>query len=1072
MNSPFKFLDPFGPKDRDVFFGRDEEIEALYELALRGRLLLVYGLSGTGKTSLVQCGLRNRFDNTDWLPIFVRRGDNINRSLEEELAKKAGDRTKKDNLVDKVASIYKYNLRPVYIIVDQLEELFILGDEAERDKFIQSLQDLLQSGLDYQIILIIREYLGRLYPFEKKLPSLFNYRLRVEPMNFSNVEKVITGSCAQFNITLEEPKRNIRQIMDNVSSGKAVIQLPYLQVYLDRLWREVYEHSRAKNTREPHPEDVSEDGFPPLTFTSRDIDELGQIEDVLEQFLHSQENDISKRLMQQYPNLPDQPVRQVLDLFVTEEGTKRPALFSRKEGQPLQLKEIEHTPAAQLPQDALQEALTALDKARILRIGEQQIELAHDSLAVLIDRDRSIGQRQRNQIKREVKFFYKAHQKGGPFLTRKMVRKIRYGFPDLQLEPELEKYIDESEANYEREKREKAAQQQREQKMRRQRVLLGLISAALVIALGLFVWALREKAKADRFASAFFESEAEKFAWAYDFENKKFEIINRSGTIIGDYLWEDPQQFHNGIAIARRNGQYHWLEGGDTISKGYSWLHPTDENVYLGIIGLKRVALDPLDGESKDDVKPSVQSLKEDTMGDGMWLNPFQSESKYGFKNLSDDIIILPKYEIVQTFFDGLAPVKMNEKWGYIDQSGLRIGSALFDQPVLEMPYKGTFRIQETGKQGIAHISGEEILFPQYQSISDFSEDLASVNKKGKWGFINVEGREVIRPVFSNAGNFSEEVAAVQVGESWGFIDKKGQLVIDPTYSYCSDFSGGLARVQQNGLWGFVDKKGRMVISPIFENAGDFTEGKTPVQKNGLWGFIDKNGGMVIPPEYEFAGNFKAGRAPVQEGGMWGIIEENGAIVSSSIYEFTGIFSEGRARVQKDALWGFIDLNGKEVISLDFEYAENFAEGRARVLKDGLWGIIDSTGKFILPNNYSRIEQIGAGKFLVVQGNTVGLIAFQNDSISGIARRLPCEYESIGFLQDDYLMVKKDGKWGFVFWNDDTVEPVKIIPCRYDAVTPFSEDGFARGFVDEFTMDFYINRKGEMLVNLSEENSE
>ena len=34
MKSPFKFLDAFTLKDKDAFFGRDQEIDTLYSLVL------------------------------------------------------------------------------------------------------------------------------------------------------------------------------------------------------------------------------------------------------------------------------------------------------------------------------------------------------------------------------------------------------------------------------------------------------------------------------------------------------------------------------------------------------------------------------------------------------------------------------------------------------------------------------------------------------------------------------------------------------------------------------------------------------------------------------------------------------------------------------------------------------------------------------------------------------------------------------------------------------------------------------------------------------------------------------
>ena len=85
--SPFKFLDAYTREDRDIFFGRERETEEMYQKVFESKILLVYGISGTGKTSLINCGLANKFEESDWLPINIRRGRDINSSLEDELKK-------------------------------------------------------------------------------------------------------------------------------------------------------------------------------------------------------------------------------------------------------------------------------------------------------------------------------------------------------------------------------------------------------------------------------------------------------------------------------------------------------------------------------------------------------------------------------------------------------------------------------------------------------------------------------------------------------------------------------------------------------------------------------------------------------------------------------------------------------------------------------------------------------------------------------------------------------------------------------------------------------------------------
>ena len=221
--SPFKFLQPYTREDRAIFFGRDEEIEQLYKMVFQADIILVYGQSGTGKTSLVQCGLASRFQPTDWLDLFVRRKDNINDSLREALLRMAQSPVREGaSLSQLVKSVYLDYFRPVFLIFDQFEELFIFGEKPEQQQFIQDIAQLQEAGLSCKVIIVMREeYLAHLYDFEKVIPEIYNKRLRVEPMGGQNAHQVIQQSCEKLGIQIVDAPRTIRKITENVSGGKA-----------------------------------------------------------------------------------------------------------------------------------------------------------------------------------------------------------------------------------------------------------------------------------------------------------------------------------------------------------------------------------------------------------------------------------------------------------------------------------------------------------------------------------------------------------------------------------------------------------------------------------------------------------------------------------------------------------------------------------------------------------------------------------------------------------------------------------------------------------------------------------
>ena len=136
VRSPFKFLDAYTREDRDLFFGREEEVEELYQFVQKNRIVLVYGPSGAGKTSLVQCGLANRFEATDWVPFYISRGNDLNESLLAEVGSSralGGAPLSDEGLLDALERISTRYVRPVYLIFDQFfDPSAILEDIAKR----------------------------------------------------------------------------------------------------------------------------------------------------------------------------------------------------------------------------------------------------------------------------------------------------------------------------------------------------------------------------------------------------------------------------------------------------------------------------------------------------------------------------------------------------------------------------------------------------------------------------------------------------------------------------------------------------------------------------------------------------------------------------------------------------------------------------------------------------------------------------------------------------------------------------------------------------------------------------
>jgi len=411
-NTPFKFLDSYAPEDKDVFFGREKEIEELYYKIFESNLLIVYGSSGTCKTSIIQCGLAGKFLESDWLPIIIRRGSNINESVTKALNQLALTPLKaKNSVVQNIQSIYLDHFKPIFLLFDQFEELFIFGNENEINEFINNLKNCLEANLSCRFIFILRgEYLENLAVFEDKIPSFFSNRIRIEKMTRKNASSVITEPAKLFNIKVSADFPTT--VIDRLSGGKSSVELTYLQVYLDRL----YKSALKKNPQNP-------------VFDKELIDQSGQFDDILAEFLEEQ---ISKT---DNPN----DALNILKAFVSNEGTKKQ--MSSVDVLNF-LKAIEKS----IPPESVDKYILQFIDLRILKDKDEsgKFELRHDALAAKIFEKISFSEKELLEIRQFISNRFNDYRKRGSYLEASDLEYILPYRNRLSLDDEQKKFVDAS----------------------------------------------------------------------------------------------------------------------------------------------------------------------------------------------------------------------------------------------------------------------------------------------------------------------------------------------------------------------------------------------------------------------------------------------------------------------------------------------------------------------------------------------------------------------------------------------------------------------------------------------------
>ncbi|MFC2089206.1 NACHT and WD repeat domain-containing protein [Bacteroidota bacterium] len=449
--SPFKFLDAYTKADRDIFFGRDREIEELYHKVFENKILLIYGVSGTGKTSLINCGLGNKFEESDWLPVNVRRGTGIVEALWNQLKQydislqgkeqratgneetpshrhtvaPSSDQAK--GIVKLLQSVYLDHFKPIYLIFDQFEELFIFGSKEERQEFISIIKAIKDSDVQCKMLFSIREeYLASITEFERLIPEIMQNRMRVEKMSRSKAMDVISGPCKVHEIELEDGFEEA--LLDKLVPEGNEVELTYLQVFLDKVFKEASQQSSVGSGQ-------SSGG---LKFTISILDKLGNVSDLLGSFLEDQISQLEN---------PDSGLT-VLKSFVSIKGTKRQITYE-------EVFESCRSLGHEVEEEELKELINKFVDLRILRDKDEngRYELRHDSLAAKIYEKITLVEKEVMEVRLFIENAYRL------FLTRKVklsgddLRYIESYEDRLFLTKELQDFVDGSKESLEAEKR-------------------------------------------------------------------------------------------------------------------------------------------------------------------------------------------------------------------------------------------------------------------------------------------------------------------------------------------------------------------------------------------------------------------------------------------------------------------------------------------------------------------------------------------------------------------------------------------------------------------------------------------
>jgi WD40 repeat protein len=263
--NPFPGLRPFGIEESHLFFGREGQSEEVLRNLAQNRFVAVIGASGSGKSSLMYCGLVPILHGgfiteagSDWQMITTRPGNDPIGNLATSIAR-AGAQNKQDSsekdiqitgavlrrsskgLIEALKQQVYNGSSNILLMVDQFEELFRYKKSRrdavtfnESEAFVKLLVEVVrQSEVPVYTILTMRsDFIGECSQFQELTSLINDSNYLIPQMTRDDFKDAVTGPVAVGGATIDP--NLVQQLLNDV--GDNPDQLPILQHALMRTW--------------------------------------------------------------------------------------------------------------------------------------------------------------------------------------------------------------------------------------------------------------------------------------------------------------------------------------------------------------------------------------------------------------------------------------------------------------------------------------------------------------------------------------------------------------------------------------------------------------------------------------------------------------------------------------------------------------------------------------------------------------------------------------------------------------------------------------------------------------------
>jgi hypothetical protein len=398
-----------------------------------------------------------------------------------------------------------------------------------------------------------------------------------------------------------------------------------------------------------------------------------------------------------------------------------------------------------------------------------------------------------------------------------------------------------------------------------------------------------------------------------------------------------------------------------------------------------------------------------------------------GFVDRKSGVEVIPRrFEVVQPFSEGLAGVRINGRYGFIDETGAVAIAPRFDE--VGRFYQGLAEVLVEGKAGVIDRRGDIVVPPRFERAIPFTKHVIIARNRPWWSDLPWLGTlsSHLRP-YPNFDGFDGRFGLYSISAGW--LTRQDFYLSQ--FEFETEGRGLIWATTQDrytGPFGLLRADGTWQIEPQYSHVQRLMDERAIVRipnQGAPWppadldGAVDPDGKVAVPFGSWHLSYWANGlglvheSAPPRAGVKVGLIDKAGRILGGRLFDDVKRAEKGEvSQVLLDGKWVGLDREGRIVANPeDGAVLAECPTGVRLVKQSGMVQVLGPDGQptvpFLLDN--LPVELDCSQPLLVKSGSRYGYVGADGRLLGD-----PPFFDSSHAFAAGYGVVQRDGKWGII----------------------------------------------------------